>query len=212
MQPSVREHDSAGSSCQRQQDAFGGQLPDESPSSSAQRGTNCYFVAELRASCYEKTRDIWASNQQHAEGRSSQNPEAATHRSLRDLVDQRDNTYLEPCICRRILLSQFGGNRFHLRSGFLDRPARLQSSQAAECVRDPESLERGPSRIGGYQHPQLGLLVRILKIRRHHAYDGDAAVVQLNRSTQDCIRCAKTSLPHPVTKYRHVLPTLCFRG
>ena len=80
---------------------------------------------------------------------------------------------------RRIFPLKLARNRQHLCPGLRERDTRLQPGKHVEIVIDSWRQFIG-CETG--RHPQYGVLVRILKIRRHDTNHGICESVQVNRA------------------------------
>ena len=195
----------------RQQQAFGEQLPDDSPVRGAERGPHRHLLAPPDRARQQQVGDVRAGDQQHeADGRhqhDQRSPHVADH-----LLAQRHDAEREAAV-RRIDVRMTGAKarrqRGHLRLRLLERRAgpELRHDVVVLAAAD---LRRVGSERQRQQHLRIGddaergqRLLAQRERRLQHAHDLCRLAVEHDRPADHGRVAAEAALPGAVAENRH---------
>jgi hypothetical protein len=181
---------------QRQDDAFGQQLPHDAPPAGAERRAQGDLAPARGAAGQQQVRDVAARDEQHHPDRGEQHEEPRLVVADEAVSERRRRVAQLAGILRKVVTEPYrDGLELLLR--LLRRRARLQSPVDAEVVLVVQDFLRRRKRDRG---PQLFAVGREIERLRHDARDQVAGAVHPGRAADDRGVAAETARPQPMAQ------------
>src|SRR5262245_7369867 len=202
------EQNADRSANERQDDAFGQQLPDDPAPGGAKRQPQRNLFHSPRRAGKRQIGDIGAGDQQHERDRGHYH-QRRRFIFAHGVFEDRENSHAPPGVRVRILLFQPSGDRVQIGLRLPDRDAFFQPPDHQAKV-----IAAIAHRFRRHRHRRQKLgAIRIDHVRRHYADNRARDPVDVGRPAHDIRIAAEAPLPQAVSQYHDVVLTrLIFIG